>query len=262
MSISHYPSGRLAADRTARHGMNFVTLGHRPRVPARHLPSRSFRDSYVWQGAALVTPGHSSVELRARLPFHPDGRVHPMRAPFEYYPTPPEATRALLSVESFDGPIWEPACGEGHMSTVLAEAGHAVVSTDLVARGFGTGGVDFLRETTSRAKHIVTNPPYGRGLADAFVRKALELTAPTGGHVAMLLNLASLSHPTRHDLWVSHPPAAIYALDELVCWPEGRPELARSSTATHRYCWAVWKPGHHGRPAFWWLRVSDFRRVA
>lgn len=36
----------------------------------------------------------------------------PKRAPFEFYPTPPEATRALLSVETFDGTIWEPACGD------------------------------------------------------------------------------------------------------------------------------------------------------
>ena len=34
----------------------------------------------------------------------------PKRAAFEYYPTPPEATRALLSVEKFEGSIWEPAC--------------------------------------------------------------------------------------------------------------------------------------------------------
>lgn len=37
-------------------------------------------------------------------------RSYPKRAPFEFYPTPPEATRALLSVENFDGDIWEPAC--------------------------------------------------------------------------------------------------------------------------------------------------------
>ena len=36
----------------------------------------------------------------------------PKRAAFEFYPTPPEATRALLSVETFEGLIWEPACGD------------------------------------------------------------------------------------------------------------------------------------------------------
>jgi predicted RNA methylase len=222
-----------------------------------HMPPKSFRDSYVWRDGAPISamlPGRSNVGL----PFRRDGRIHPTRAPFEFYPTPPEATRALLSVEAFDGSIWEPACGEGHIAKVLVKAGYDVVSTDLIPRGYGAGDVDFLRESAPRAKHIITNPPYGRGLGDAFVRKALELTAEAGGSVAMLLNLASLCHPTRHELWTMRPPAVIYALDELICWPEGRPELARSSTATHRYCWVIWKPGHAGRPAFWWLSVRAF----
>jgi hypothetical protein len=227
-----------------------------------HLPPKSFRDTYEWRGgsldrAAAPRPApYSTRRSTSGLPFGHDGRVHPSRAPYEFYPTPPQATRALLSVEEFDGPIWEPACGEGHISNVLVKAGYQVVSTDLIPRGYGQGDIDFLQETAPRAKHIVTNPPYGRGLGDAFVLKALELTAGTGGSVAMLLNLASLAHPTRHQLWTEHPPAVIYALDELVCWPEGIPSLARATTASHRYCWAVWKPSHSGRPAFWWLKVS------
>ena len=73
-----------------------------------------------------------------------------MRAPFEFYPTPPEATQALLSMETFDGPIWEPACCQGHISKVLQAAGYGVVSTDLIQRNFGQGGIDFLREPTPR----------------------------------------------------------------------------------------------------------------
>ncbi len=86
-------------------------------------------------------------------------RTVPRRLPNEFYPTPPEATRALLSVEQFDGPIWEPACGDGRIAKVLTDHGHAVVSTDLNGYGFGEAGVDFLRQTEARAKHIVTNPP-------------------------------------------------------------------------------------------------------
>ncbi|MBV1864916.1 MAG: hypothetical protein KUG74_10825 [Rhodobacteraceae bacterium] len=98
----------------------------------------------------------------------------PGRAPFEFYPTPPEATRALLSVESFDGPIWEPACGDGAISRELTAAGYSVTSTDLIDRGFGTGGQNFLKSDKPLAKHIITNPPYGtHGLGDAFVRRAL-----------------------------------------------------------------------------------------
>jgi len=66
----------------------------------------------------------------------PNNRT-PKRAAFEFYPTPPEATRALLSVETFEGSIWEPACGDGAISKVLTEAGYQVVSTDLIDRGYG-----------------------------------------------------------------------------------------------------------------------------
>ncbi len=201
----------------------------------------------------------ASTSTTIRSPFGASGRIHPNRAPYEFYPTPPEAVRALLSVEQFDGSIWEPACGDGAISRVLCTAGYDVVSTDLVDHGFGTPSIDFLLERAPRAKHIVTNPPYGRGLADRFVGRALALTRQTGGSVAMLLNLASLCHPSRHSKFVHTPPAAIYALDELVCYPNGKPSEAIASTRSQRYCWVVWKAGFSSRPIFWWLSTSAFR---
>lgn len=183
----------------------------------------------------------------------------PLRVPFDFYATPPEATRALLSVEAFDAPIWEPACGDGRISRVFAETGHQVVSTDLIDRGYGEAGVDFLRQTQSRATHIVTNPPYGGGMADKFIGKALTLTRQTGGKVAMLLDLASLCHPSRHDKFVHSPPAAIYALDELVCAPNGdATRVPFMRRADRRYCWMVWKPGHAGASKLWWLSTRQF----
>lgn len=85
----------------------------------------------------------------------------PKRAAYEFYPTPPEATRALLSAEGFEGSIWEPACGDGAISKVLEAAGYQVVSTDLIDRGYGAGGHDFLKSDKPLAKNIITNPPYG-----------------------------------------------------------------------------------------------------
>lgn len=175
-----------------------------------------------------------------------------------FYPTPPEATRALLSVEAFDDDVWEPACGEGHIGRVLSAAGCHVVATDLNDRGYGVSGVDFLKERTPRAKHIVTNPPYGSGLADDFMLKAIALTANTGGKVAMLLNLASLAHPVRTRQWRLYPPARIYAIDSVVCWSDPDREPPRHFTE-HRYCWAVWEPGHVGPSSFWWLSAAEFR---
>jgi predicted RNA methylase len=192
------------------------------------------------------------------------------RADHDFYPTPPEAVRALLSVEQFDGPIWEPACGDGAISRELEVYGHRVLSTDLINRGFGQGGCDFLSSVTStrimiehpELRHVVTNPPYSyqRGIADKFVGQALRVTRATGGKVAMLLNLGSLAHPSRTLKWRNNPPAAIYTLDELVCWPNGNRRQAGRYIAEHRYCWVVWRSAHDGPPRFWWLRTADFRQ--
>lgn len=57
----------------------------------------------------------------------------PRRIPHEFYPTPPEATRALLSVERFDGDIWEPACGHGAIATVLTDAGSPASRSPMTA---------------------------------------------------------------------------------------------------------------------------------
>lgn len=182
------------------------------------------------------------------------------RAHLDFYPTPPEAVRALLSVESFDGSIWEPACGDGAISKELIKAGYKVVSTDLADRNFGTPRQNFIKSTKPLAKHIVTNPPYGLGLGDAFVRKALIHTKKTGGSVAMLLNLRSLCNPKRYHKFVKTPPAAMYFIDELTCWPYGIPTSKHSRIAKQQYVWLVWKPDHVGQPKVWWLSMKDFRK--
>ncbi|MEQ1696182.1 MAG: hypothetical protein ABL901_10135 [Hyphomicrobiaceae bacterium] len=188
----------------------------------------------------------------------------PFRIPNEFYPTPPEAVRALLSKESFDGSIWEPACGDGAIAKVLQAAGHRVVASDL--HGYGYDGaltsIDFLKEPIGRAKHIVTNPPYGFGLADAFVRKALELTAPLGGKVAMLINMASLNHASRTPFYQQQPPARIYAVDDIVCWPTDRYGPAPAYFAKHRYVWAIWEHGHRGTTTFEWVASAPFRTTS
>jgi hypothetical protein len=62
----------------------------------------------------------------------------------DFFPTPRWATFALTENETFNGEIWECACGDGSMSRVLAETGQPIRSTDLYDRGYGTSGVDFL----------------------------------------------------------------------------------------------------------------------
>ena len=96
------------------------------------------------------------------------------RETHDFYPTWPAATRALLTVETFDGAIWEPACGDGAMSREMIAAGYDVTSTDLIARGYGEPDRDFLMEWSPVAPNIVTNPPFRWAME--FIDRALQLT--------------------------------------------------------------------------------------
>ena len=64
----------------------------------------------------------------------------------DFYATPEESTESLLRVASFRGDIYEPCCGQGHISKVLIKHGFNVFSSDLVDRGYGTPRIDFLME--------------------------------------------------------------------------------------------------------------------
>jgi hypothetical protein len=86
----------------------------------------------------------------------------------DFYATPAWVTEALLRHIRFRGPIWEPCCGAGAISTVLAAHGYDVISTDIADGGFGTPGVDFLvsRSVRDGCRSIITNPPYGEAATE------------------------------------------------------------------------------------------------
>lgn len=58
----------------------------------------------------------------------------------DYYATDPRAVEMLLELEYINKNVYEPACGEGHISKVLINKGHYVSSSDLIDRGFGKRG--------------------------------------------------------------------------------------------------------------------------
>lgn len=57
----------------------------------------------------------------------------------DYYASDPIAAEWLLRLESLEN-VWECACGGGHLSKVFETAGILGRSTDLIDRGYGTGG--------------------------------------------------------------------------------------------------------------------------
>lgn len=168
----------------------------------------------------------------------------------DFYPTPPEGTRALLKVEQFFGPIWEPACGDNAIVDVLREAGHEVIGTDLVQRGPNeAGGVDFLMEYRPRAPNIITNPPFK--LSEAFARKAIGLST---GKVAFLCRLAWLEGIERRTLFESTPLARVWVFSKrLKIWRRGQAP-SDGAGGMIAFAWFVWEHGHEGPPVLGWLK--------
>jgi hypothetical protein len=166
----------------------------------------------------------------------------------DFYPTPREGTEALLAVEKFTGAIWEPACGDGAICRPLIDAGYDVVASDLVDRGYGNTGHDFLMEWQPRAPNIVTNPPFK--MAEQFVHKSLSLTT---GKVAMLLRLAWLEGITRRDtIYRATPIARVHVFSGRLGMQRGR--LAeKGESGMIAFAWFVWEHGYTGKPELNWI---------
>ena len=170
-------------------------------------------------------------------------------AEHDYYATEPIAMEKLCDAFQFHKNIWEPACGEGHLSKVLESRGYDVISTDLIDRGFGGyEPLDFLQTNECNLKEdIITNPPYS--LANDFVKKALD-TVADGYFVAMFLKLTFVSSKGRKELFRNNPPKTIYAFSERVeCAKNGKFEGKRGVD----YAWFIWQKGLHGVTELRWL---------
>ena len=172
------------------------------------------------------------------------------RAANDYYATDPQAVEMLLALESFAPLIWEPACGEGHISKVLTANGYEVISTDLIYRGYGEPEpMDFLTETFPDFEgDIITNPPYSAGLE--FVERALETVRP-GGKVAMFLKVQFLEGKRRGELFAKTPPRTVYIFrSRLACAKNGDFSHTEKAIA---YAWYVWEKGFTGDPVIKWF---------
>lgn len=175
-----------------------------------------------------------------------------MREKDDFYPTPPEGVRPLIEFLSemlafelhcYDKDIWEPACGDGAISKVLEkEYDQRVVSSDLVDRGYGETGVDFLMTTKMPAPWIVTNPPYK--LANDFVKHGLKLIANDrhSSGMALLLRLSFLEGQKRYkEIFKDNPPRDVLVFSKrMTLW---RGDQERAGNGTTAYAWFIWYRG-------------------
>lgn len=151
----------------------------------------------------------------------------------DFYPTEAAATVALANryAPFMGGHVWEPACGNGAITDVLRRYNITCIGSDLIHRGSGIGGIDFLtfpHELLQDRWSIVTNPPYN--IATEFVSKALDTEAP---FIAMLLKMSFWNASSRTKLWKRRPPKAIHPLT----W---RPDFTGQGSPFLNLQWCVW----------------------
>lgn len=149
----------------------------------------------------------------------------------DFYPTPPEATQALLDFLKLQKGtrVWEPACGEGHMVDAMKANGLECIGTDI------NTGTDFLAaDIPEGTEWIITNPPFS--LAEQFIRKSAEHNVA----FAMLLKSQYWHAAKRVALFSTITPAYVLPLT----W---RPDFLFKSRGKGSplmdVIWCVWIPG-------------------
>ena len=181
--------------------------------------------------------------------------VEKQRHPEDFYPTHPVITQMLLDREELDGTIWEPACGQGDMSKVLIGRGYDVLSTDLIDRDYGEGGIDFLDDDQisrfGQFDNIVTNPPFTFALD--FVLQAKKIARKK---ICILNSPMFLDGIKRYEMWIDKgfPLKNMYQFAGRVVFRKD--EIAdQSQNGLIRFprAWFVFEKGYTGKPTIDWI---------
>lgn len=169
----------------------------------------------------------------------------------DFYATPPKATEALFRVEEFNGLVMEPACGNGAMSEVIKRR-NEVVSSDLIDRGYGSAGVDFLRDQTLvKCENVITNPPFR--LFQEFAERALLIASEK---VALFGKLQALEGQKRATFLETSPLKSVYVFKKRINpMRNGSPvdENGKRWASTMAFAWFVWEKGYLGSPCVKWI---------
>lgn len=172
----------------------------------------------------------------------------------DYYATDPIAIDVLLNdgnIKLSDN-VWECSCGEGHLSERIKQYGYNVRSTDLIDRGYGEGGVDFLTYNEQWNGDIITNPPYK--YAKEFIEKGLEIV-PEGKQVIMFLKLQFLEGKARKKMFELNPPKyVLVSSSRILCAKNALfDEMKAGGGSAVAYGWYVWEKGYKGNTILKWI---------
>ena len=173
----------------------------------------------------------------------------------DYYATNPTALSLFLDKLKEDNiklsrEIWEPSCGEGHLSKVLIRKGYDVFSSDLIDRGYGEVEIDFLNNNYIKCNgDILTNPPFK--LAEQFVEVAMN-KIKQGNKLLLFLKIQFLEGQRRKKLFQKHKPKFVYCYSaRQLCAKNG--EFEKYTATTQFYCWVIWEKGFTGDTIIKWI---------
>lgn len=174
------------------------------------------------------------------------------RATNDFYATHPDSVKALLAVEEIIYPALEPACGEGHISQLLDGD---VTSSDLIDRGYGNVGFDFLKEKNffdRKYQTVITNPPFS--LFQEFVERALEIA---NKKVIMFGKLQALEGQKRATFLQNTPLKTVYVFKKRQQPMRNGKEYdeitGKKMSSTMAFAWFVWEIGYTGKPVIEWI---------
>tara|TARA_X000001382_G_C3175047_1_gene180801 strand:+ start:297 stop:854 length:558 start_codon:yes stop_codon:yes gene_type:complete len=163
----------------------------------------------------------------------------------DFYATPSSCTVDLLKREQFQGTIFEPCCGMGHISKVFIDKGYEVESSDLVNRGFGISNRDFLFEREQR-DNVVTNPPFKMALDIAEHSQKIARYK-----IALLLKLSFLEGVERKKFFHEYPPQRIWVFSRRQSLMKNG--IEQFGGGMMALAWFVWETGSTKAPVIGWL---------
>ena len=172
----------------------------------------------------------------------------------DFYATDPYTLEIFLKALKRDSitlnrNIWECACGLGHLSKGLEKNNYNVLSTDLIDRKYGVGGVDFLSIQEQYDGDILTNPPYK--FAQEFVEHSIDLLKENN-YCIMLLKIQFLEGKKRRKLFNKYPPKYVYINSERqTCYINGN--MSKKMSSASCYCWFMWQKGYTGETIIRWI---------
>ena len=176
----------------------------------------------------------------------------------DFYATHADSTKALMGKEIFEGTIWECACGDGAMSKILEQyyPGN-VISSDLIDRGYGKVGIDFLKTNNRDAGYplydnIITNPPFN--LFQEFLQKALY---EANKKVAFFGKLQALEGQKRATFLQGTPLRRVWVFkkrQQPMRNGKSNDEITgKNMSSTMAFAWFIFVKGYIGKPEIEWL---------